>query len=178
MARRTPVGVQTHAAVFRNLGGGALVSEADDQMVGVSSAFKAACHMLQRVAPTKAAVLFTGESGVGKEMFASTLHRISPRAAKPFVAQLSCSVDYAQSFPSPPSSIEDFTVDEWDSGLWDTALWDGSTAATTTSRVTPRRPLECVRRCANHWPARAVSGSRSRWSSVMGLPAVGKIMCT
>jgi two-component system, NtrC family, response regulator HydG len=57
-----------------------------DEMVGVSSAFKAACHMLTRVAPTKASVLFTGESGVGKEMFASTLHRISPRAAKPFVA--------------------------------------------------------------------------------------------
>jgi transcriptional regulator with GAF, ATPase, and Fis domain len=55
-------------------------------MVGVSSAFKAACHMLNRVAPTKASVLFTGESGVGKEVFASTLHRISPRRDKPFVA--------------------------------------------------------------------------------------------
>jgi transcriptional regulator with GAF, ATPase, and Fis domain len=60
--------------------------EAGDEMVGVSSAFKAACHMLTRVAPTRASVLFTGESGVGKEMFASTLHRISPRAGKPFVA--------------------------------------------------------------------------------------------
>jgi transcriptional regulator with GAF, ATPase, and Fis domain len=38
------------------------------------------------VAPTKASVLFTGESGVGKEMFASTLHRISPRREQPFVA--------------------------------------------------------------------------------------------
>ncbi|MDH4393887.1 MAG: sigma 54-interacting transcriptional regulator [Aquabacterium sp.] len=68
------------------LGSGALASDASDQMVGVSSAFKAACHMLQRVAPTKAAVLFTGESGVGKEMFASMLHRISPRCDQPFVA--------------------------------------------------------------------------------------------
>jgi transcriptional regulator with GAF, ATPase, and Fis domain len=55
-------------------------------MVGVSSAFKAACHMLDRVAPTRAAVLFTGESGVGKEMFAQTLHRVSPRHERPFVA--------------------------------------------------------------------------------------------
>jgi transcriptional regulator with GAF, ATPase, and Fis domain len=55
-------------------------------MVGASSAFNAACHQLQRVAPTDATVLFTGESGVGKEMFASTVHRISPRADKPFIA--------------------------------------------------------------------------------------------
>ncbi|MBB6559322.1 DNA-binding NtrC family response regulator [Acidovorax soli] len=55
-------------------------------MVGASSAFNAACHMLQRVAPTAATVLFTGESGVGKEMFASMLHRISPRKEQPFVA--------------------------------------------------------------------------------------------
>lgn len=55
-------------------------------MVGASSAFNAACHMLQRVAPTAATVLFTGESGVGKEMFASMLHRISPRSNQPFVA--------------------------------------------------------------------------------------------
>jgi two-component system, NtrC family, response regulator HydG len=68
------------------LGGGVLAAETADQMVGVSSAFKAACHMLHRVAPTKATVLFTGESGVGKEKFANMLHRISPRSDKPFVA--------------------------------------------------------------------------------------------
>src|SRR5207342_1727795 len=39
-----------------------------------------------RVAPTQATVLFTGESGVGKEVFARMLHRISPRAALPFIA--------------------------------------------------------------------------------------------
>jgi two-component system, NtrC family, response regulator HydG len=68
------------------LGSTALGDGSTGEMVGVSSAFKAACHMLMRVAPTKATVLFTGESGVGKEMFASTLHRVSPRAARPFVA--------------------------------------------------------------------------------------------
>ncbi|MBQ0930225.1 sigma-54-dependent Fis family transcriptional regulator [Ideonella alba] len=68
------------------LGSTALADGSGDGMVGVSSAFKAACHMLSRVAPTRATVLFTGESGVGKEMFASTLHRISPRRERPFVA--------------------------------------------------------------------------------------------
>lgn len=56
------------------------------QMVGASSAFNSACHLLQRVAPTQATVLFTGESGVGKEQFANMLHQISPRSSGPFVA--------------------------------------------------------------------------------------------
>lgn len=64
--------------------GSSTASEHD--MVGISSAFNAACHMLKRVAPTEATVLFTGESGVGKEMFARMLHRISPRHDGPFVA--------------------------------------------------------------------------------------------
>ncbi len=55
-------------------------------MAGVSAAFNAACHMLQRVAPTRATVLFTGEPGVGKELFASMLHEISPRQAQPFIS--------------------------------------------------------------------------------------------
>lgn len=59
---------------------------AGDAMVGASSAFKAACQQLSRVARTSATVLFTGESGVGKEKFASMLHQISPRAKQPFIA--------------------------------------------------------------------------------------------
>ncbi len=59
---------------------------ASDAMVGASSAFNAACHQLSRVARTTATVLFTGESGVGKEKFASMLHKISPRKDQPFIA--------------------------------------------------------------------------------------------
>ncbi|MEP6503483.1 MAG: sigma 54-interacting transcriptional regulator [Betaproteobacteria bacterium] len=55
-------------------------------LVGASSAYNSACHQILRVAPTQATVLFTGESGVGKEVFARMLHRISPRAALPFIA--------------------------------------------------------------------------------------------
>jgi two-component system, NtrC family, response regulator HydG len=55
-------------------------------MVGASSGFIAACHLVQKVAKTRATVLFLGDTGVGKEMFARTLHRISDRADKPFVA--------------------------------------------------------------------------------------------
>lgn len=57
--------------------------------VGISPSFNSALNMVQRVAPTQATVLFLGESGVGKEVFAQTLHRLSARAEKPFVA-LNC----------------------------------------------------------------------------------------
>ncbi|MFJ7797114.1 sigma-54 interaction domain-containing protein [Pseudomonas sp. NPDC096950] len=56
------------------------------ELVGNSPALSAACHLLHRVAPTRATVLFTGESGVGKEMFARMLHCASPRSNGPFVA--------------------------------------------------------------------------------------------
>ena len=61
-------------------------ADARTGMVGVSAAFSAARHMIDRVAPTQATVLFVGESGVGKELFARALHRISPRGGQPFVA--------------------------------------------------------------------------------------------
>ena len=71
------------------LGGAPATPINEREMVGVSSAFKSACHMLTRVAPTRATVLFTGESGVGKELFAAMLHRVSPRKDQPFIA-LNC----------------------------------------------------------------------------------------
>jgi two-component system response regulator HydG len=58
----------------------------DRDVVGISSGFNAVCHMVRRAARTKATVLFLGESGVGKEILARSLHRIGPRAAGPFIA--------------------------------------------------------------------------------------------
>lgn len=55
-------------------------------MVGASPGFRVACHMLEKVAGTDATVLFLGESGVGKEVFAKNLHHISNRKDKAFVA--------------------------------------------------------------------------------------------
>lgn len=57
-----------------------------DRLIGISSSFSAARHLIERVAPTSATVLFTGPSGAGKELFAQTLHEISPRRGAPFVA--------------------------------------------------------------------------------------------
>ncbi|MFZ5492266.1 MAG: sigma 54-interacting transcriptional regulator [Pseudomonadota bacterium] len=55
-------------------------------VVGISAGFGAAVHLLNKAAPTTVTVLFLGETGVGKEVFARMLHRMGKRAEQPFVA--------------------------------------------------------------------------------------------
>jgi len=56
------------------------------RMVGRSPAMRAVYDLVARVAPTAAPVLLTGESGTGKELAAATIHDMSPRSDRPFVA--------------------------------------------------------------------------------------------
>src|SRR6201998_3069276 len=62
---------------------GAMVLEG---IIGVSDAIRSLCRAVEKVAPTNATVLLLGESGPGKELFARSLHRLSGRSHKPFVA--------------------------------------------------------------------------------------------
>lgn len=55
-------------------------------LVGTSPAFTAALAAARRVAATEATVLLLGASGTGKELFAQTIHALSPRRRGPFVA--------------------------------------------------------------------------------------------
>ena len=55
-------------------------------MVGASKKMQQTFAMIERVAPSNVSVLITGESGTGKELVARTLHELSPRKPKPFVA--------------------------------------------------------------------------------------------
>ena len=54
-----------------------------------SAAMKQLLRTLEKVAGAKTPVLIEGESGVGKELLAQHLHRLSPRSAKAFV-DLNC----------------------------------------------------------------------------------------
>ncbi|WP_374443219.1 sigma 54-interacting transcriptional regulator [Pseudomonas panipatensis] len=63
--------------------------DGDNSVVGISASFVAATQRLQRVAPTQATVLLMGESGVGKELFARTLHQASLRHGNPLIS-LNC----------------------------------------------------------------------------------------
>ena len=56
------------------------------RLLGNSPALQSVRDMLARVAPLPISVLFTGASGTGKEVAARTLHGMSDRAEKPFVA--------------------------------------------------------------------------------------------
>jgi DNA-binding NtrC family response regulator len=55
-------------------------------MVGASRKMQEVFRLTEMVAPSTASVLITGESGTGKEMVARTIHELSPRKNKPFVA--------------------------------------------------------------------------------------------
>ncbi len=58
-------------------------------IVAESPQMKEALRLVQRVAPSETSVLITGESGVGKELIAQAIHRLSKRADKPFI-DLNC----------------------------------------------------------------------------------------
>jgi DNA-binding NtrC family response regulator len=55
-------------------------------LVGSSKKMQEIFSLIEMVAPSSASVLITGESGTGKELVARTIHEMSPRKNKPFVA--------------------------------------------------------------------------------------------
>ncbi|HEX4628636.1 MAG TPA: sigma-54 dependent transcriptional regulator [Gemmatimonadales bacterium] len=55
------------------------------EIVGSSRGVKQMIERIEKVAPTGARVLITGENGTGKELVARAIHALSPRARGPFV---------------------------------------------------------------------------------------------
>jgi two-component system response regulator AtoC len=55
-------------------------------MVGTSTAMQQVYDLIEKGAPSEVSILLTGESGTGKELAAATVHALSRRRAKPFVA--------------------------------------------------------------------------------------------
>jgi two-component system nitrogen regulation response regulator NtrX len=66
-----------------------LAMESKYEIVGQSPSLRKVLESVKRAAPTNATVLLLGESGVGKELVARTIHRNSPRAGQRFV-QVNC----------------------------------------------------------------------------------------
>lgn len=61
-----------------------------DAVVGKSAPMLKSIELARKVAPTDAAVLLSGETGTGKEVFAQVIHQASARSKKSFVA-VNCS---------------------------------------------------------------------------------------
>jgi len=55
------------------------------ELVGSSPAIVSVFELVRQVAPTRSAVLVTGETGTGKELVARAIHELSPRKEKLFV---------------------------------------------------------------------------------------------
>jgi transcriptional regulator with PAS, ATPase and Fis domain len=60
-------------------------SSTPNRLIGNSPELKAIWDLVKRVAPTEASILITGESGVGKEVVADEIYRMSTRNDKPFI---------------------------------------------------------------------------------------------
>ncbi|MDR2864915.1 MAG: sigma-54 dependent transcriptional regulator [Spirochaetaceae bacterium] len=54
-------------------------------IIGDSVAMHRVMDLISRAAPTRASILITGESGVGKEIVANAIQKLSPRKDKPFI---------------------------------------------------------------------------------------------
>ncbi len=68
-------------------------------LIGNSKQMERVYEMIHKVAGVFTSVLISGESGTGKEVVARAIHRLGPRAGKPFVAFSGCAL--------PESLIED-----------------------------------------------------------------------
>jgi DNA-binding NtrC family response regulator len=96
-------------------------------LVGNSPPMRRAMELVEKVAPSKASVVITGQSGTGKEMVARAIHQLSPRRDRPFIA-INCSAIPASLIESEMFGHERgaFTgADQRRLGAWELA--DGGT---------------------------------------------------
>jgi transcriptional regulator with GAF, ATPase, and Fis domain len=79
------VAEDTNETVSRPISLTTASSEALPGMLGSSLAIQRLYRLARMVAPRDTTVLVTGETGTGKELVAQAIHKLSPRAAHPFV---------------------------------------------------------------------------------------------
>ena len=61
-----------------------------ENIIGHSEALKYVLHRVEMVAPQNSAVIISGETGTGKELFARAIHKLSSRSGRPLV-KVNCS---------------------------------------------------------------------------------------
>lgn len=71
--------------IGRGQPGSSSLADELQRIVGASQAIQQVKQLVQMVARNHCTVLVTGQSGVGKELLARTIHRLSPRRNEPFV---------------------------------------------------------------------------------------------
>lgn len=62
-----------------------LINLKGDEVVGAGQGLRGVMEMVRRVAPTDSPVLLLGETGVGKEVIAQAIHRLSSRRDSPLI---------------------------------------------------------------------------------------------
>jgi DNA-binding NtrC family response regulator len=83
----SPAALRTVVAThLRGAGTGVVSPGASGELVFADSAMTSVVAMMDKVAPTDATVLLTGQSGTGKEVAAVRIHEKSPRKNQPFIA--------------------------------------------------------------------------------------------
>ncbi|WP_244847748.1 sigma-54 dependent transcriptional regulator [Caballeronia sp. SL2Y3] len=75
------------------------------RIIGRSPAIEQVRRLIANVAPTDASVLINGDTGAGKELIARSLHEMSPRRDKPFIA-VNCGALPEQMFESEMFGFE------------------------------------------------------------------------
>jgi two-component system nitrogen regulation response regulator NtrX len=92
----------------------------DEELLGHSSAMSHLRQAIERVAPTGSRVLVTGPAGVGKEVVARMLHRLSKRSSGPFVV-INCAVMHPERMETELFGIESMPEGERKIGTFEQA---------------------------------------------------------
>ena len=77
-----------------------LINDDGGFVAGMCPAMQTLESVVAEIAPTNIPVLFLGESGTGKAMFAQRLHRLSTRAEEPLVTVSCAAMNPASSLPN------------------------------------------------------------------------------
>ncbi|MGD9365014.1 MAG: sigma 54-interacting transcriptional regulator [Desulfobacteraceae bacterium] len=63
----------------------ALISQSGDEVIGAEAGLKPVMEKVKQIAQLKNTILIMGETGVGKEVIANAIHRLSPRGNEPII---------------------------------------------------------------------------------------------